>query len=461
MLIALIPKDLDKNDFTCRDGEIELMTGISQSDSDSDNDDNSITSDISQIATYTGYGIRFALEQAGDFPTAVIRIALDSGDAEKAALMLQGQLSRVDAASAERITRSIVLKAAEEFSGIVIEKRKLGQHLLPFRVFCTIRCPDGSEGFPSAQAVVLPAEYPPNPEITAHSIADNTLTLSLRIPVCPQRLKVVSPASLPESHTIRTYVSYPLYIPKADEIIGSLGSVRSANGGNAIGIRFSFLSSGNLKYSVADPEKYYLLSGNDKTGYRMASKACELPDYSGYAEEFGYVPPFALSSLIQEGSTTDPLDWIADWEKCGNGVLPLSLPYIYRSARDSSAVLPDEVDSEYIKDLMATTGLSHILLTRPMTLADAENSRRKASPKGIFSMRILGLASSPCLAVILGSNDGSHYEPLRQFNPHATSLLLSPPRLFHRLLLLSNTPLSSLSPSSPPSPLALDIELSN
>lgn len=447
MLIALIPKDPDKNDFTCRDGEIELMTGISQSDSSSEKDKNP-----SELSANTGYGIRFALEQAGDFPTAVIRVPLESGDSEKAALMLQGQISRVDAASAERITRGIVLKASEEFSGLVIEKRKLGQHLLPFRIFGMIRRTDGSEGFPSAQAVILPAEYPPHPEITAHSIVDNTLTLSLRIPVCPQRLKVISPASLPEGHTIRTYVSYPLYIPKSDEIIGSLGSVRSATGGNATGIRFAFLSSGNLKYSVAAPEKYYLLTGNEKTGYRMASKATGLPDYSEYAGEYGYAPPFPVDALRQQGGSFDPLDWIADWEKSGEGYLPLSLPYIYRSAGDASVVIPDGVDSGYISDMMEATGYSHLLLTRPMTFADAEKSRRKAEARGVKRLKIHGLKDKPCVAVLFGSMDGTHYEPLRQFNPHVTSLLMSPPRLFHRLLLLSDSSLF---------PLALDIELSN
>lgn len=442
MLIPLIPKNIESNDFTCKDGEIEFQTCLYSDDNTdspgSDSSESGSKSDISELSANTGYGIRFALEQAGDFPTAVIRVALESGDSEKAALMMQGQISRVDAASAERITRSIVLKAAEEFSGIVLEKRKLGQHLLPFRIFGIIRRPDSSEGFPSAQAVILPAEYPPHPEITAHSIVDNTLTLSLRIPVCPQRLKVIPPSSLPEGYGLRTYVSYPLYIPKADEITGTLGSVRSATGGNATGIRFAFLSTGNLKYSVAAPEKYYLLTGNEKTGYRMASKAAELPDYSEYAGEYGYVPPFTVDTLRQQGSTFDPLDWIADWEKAGDGYLPQSLPYIYRSVGDASSVIPDGVDSGYVSDIMEATGCSHLLLTRPMTFADAEKSRRKAETRGVKRLKIHGLKDNPCLAVLFGSMDGTHYEPLRQFNPHATSLLMSPPRLFHRLLLLSD-----------------------
>jgi len=416
MFIPIISKDIEANDFTCRYGEIEY-----------------------------GHSIRFSLSPEGDFPTAIIRIPLQDGDEEKAALMMHGQISRVDAETVDRITQQMVVKAATAFSDIVINNRRFGLHILPFRVFARIITPDGSYGHSSPQAVMVPADYPPHPEITAQSIADNTLTLSLRFTIRPQRLRVVAPPGLPEEYGVQTYVSHPLYIPKPEETRGSLGSVRSALGGNAIGIRFSYLSESNIKYSVAVPEKYYLYMGNEKTGYRCSSKPADAPDYTTYVKVFGKVEPFAIDSLRALESDIDPLDWIADWEKSGDGYLPLSLPYVYRNANGASEwPSTGGVNREYIDEWLKTSGFTSFLLTRPMTFADAEQSRRKAMPRGVQWLRILGLPDGECLAVLFGSFDGVHYDALLQFDPNVNFALRQPPRLLHRLLILANNPFTDL-----------------
>ena len=436
MFIPLIEKDPAADDFTCRDGEIEFMTGITGDGGDGD----SVPPDTSLLSDSTGYGVRFALDEAGDYPTATVRVPLQDGDKEKATLMLQGQISRVDAGSADRITGLIVSKAADAFSSLVIDRRRRGLHLLPFRVYALIEQPDGTLRHPSAQAVMLPCETPPHPEITASSVTDDTLTLHLRWGVRPHRMRVVAPDGLPAGGRVVLYVSYPLYIPAVADISGTLGSVRSATGeGNATGIRFSFLSESNMKYSVAAPEKYYRLTGNENTGYHMSSKAAEPPDYTSYAADFGYVPPFPADALVRQGSGADPLDWVADWERHGGGVLPMALPYIYRSRGESSAVVPGGVDPEWLDTVVSASGLRHVLLTRPMTFADAGRSRRKAEQRGVARMRIHGLPPGRSVAVLLGSSDGVRYEPLRRFDPRLNSYIFSPPRLFHRLLLLADS----------------------
>lgn len=111
----------------------------------------------------------------------------------------------------------------------------------------------------------------------------------------------------PPTARLCTYVSYPLYIPKPAETAGSLGSVRSAAGGNALGIRFQFLSESSLKHSVAAPEKYYKVTGNDSTGWRTAAKEAPQPDYSEYAGIYGYVPPFRLN--LSGALAATPIRW--------------------------------------------------------------------------------------------------------------------------------------------------------
>lgn len=442
MIIPLIPKDPAASDFNCRDGEIEFQTGVATTSPA--NPGGASGWDTEMLSDYTGYGIRFRLDPVGDYPTANIRIPLQSGDTDKVALMLQGQISRVDADTADRITDLIVRKAAEVFSQLVIDNRRMGLQMLPYRVFALVRNPDGSLDYPSAQAVMLPSEYPPHPEITAHAIADNTLNLSLRFPVKTHRMQVTVPSGLDARYGLHVYVSYPLYIPDKNEVTGSLGSVRSATGGNSTGIRFSFLSTSRMKYSVAAPEKYYLLTGNEKTGYRISSSAADLPDYTEYATSFGYVPPFPADSLRPLGSDIDPMEWIADWEEGEGGYMPVSVPYIYRIIGNPSEVIPGGVDSELINSLVESTGCSNILLTRPMTFAKAEKSRRHAEGRGVERMRIHGLPNAECRAVLFGSNDGVDYRPLRTFNPHTTTRLLTPPRLWHRLLLLSESAFSQM-----------------
>lgn len=443
MLIPLIPKDPNATDFSCRDGEIEFQTGAATPEVE--NPDVVTSEELAEMLTATtGFGIRFRLTPVGDYPTANIRIPLQPGDADKVTLMMQGQISRVDAATADRITDLIVRKASDVFQQLVTDNRRLGLQMLPYRVFAHIQNPDGTFDYPSAQAVMLPSENPPHPEITAYAIADETLNLSLRFPVKTHRMEVVMPEGLDIGYGLFVYVSYPLYIPDKDEISGTLGSVRSATGGNSLGIRFSYLTTSRMKYSVAAPEKYYLLTGNEKTGYHIASKAADLPDYSKYAEDYGFVPPFPAESLRPLGSDIDPMDWIADWEQSGKGYLPVTLPYLYRILENPSVAVPKGVDSELINSLVETTGYTNIMLTRPMTFAKAERSRHLAEGTGVERMRIHGLPKAGCVAVLLGSNDGVEYKPLRSFNPHATCRLLTPPRLWHRLLLLSSAPFGSL-----------------
>jgi len=443
MFIPIIPKNPDADDFTCRDGEIEYVTSIITDDADNESG-NGNSSDSKPPTSYDGHSIRFSLTPEVDFPTAVIRIPLQNGDDEKVALMMQGQISRVDAETADRINQHIVKKAATAFSDTVINHRRLGLHILPFRVFARIIGPDGGYGHCSPQAVMVPADYPPHPEITAQSIADNTLTLSLRFTIRPQRLRVLPPPGLPEEYGMQTFVSYPLYIPDPEDTKGSLGSVRSALGGNARGIRFDFLSESNMKFSVAAPEKYYLYTGNEKTGYRCSSKPAEAPDYTAYVKDFGKVVPFPIDSLRARESDIDPLDWIADWERSGDGYLPFSLPYIYRNANGLSESATGGVNTEYINEWLKTSGFNSFLLTRPMTFADAEQSRRKAAPKGIQWLRILGLPDGDCLAVLFGSFDGVHYDALMQFDPNVNFALRLPPRFFHRLLILASNPFTDL-----------------
>ena len=446
MIIPLIPRDPESNDFTCRDGEIEFMT-VAEGGTTPPDDETGETGATPSPTPLSGYDIRYSLTPYSHFPTARIRVALQEGDSGKAALMLGGEISRVDAATADRLTQAIVQKAAEEFAAIIKDSRRLGLFLLPFRVYSVVLSADGKSGYPSAQAVMLPCETPPHPEITASSITDDTLTLSLRFPVRPHRLTVTLPTAAGARCVLQTFISYPLYVPDPKETSGSIGSVRSATEGNATGIRFSFLSSGNMRSAVAAPEKYYLLSGNERTGYRMSAKAAPPPDYSIYATEAGLTRPFPAEALKATESDIDPLDWIADWEESGDGYLPANLPYVYRSAAtggSASERYPEGVDGTMIESMAEAGGMPYVLLTRPMTLAAAEASRRRASATAIGRLLILGLPDARCLAVLLGSDDGKHYQPMRRFDPHLCHTPLSPPRLFWRLAVMSEAPFGAM-----------------
>lgn len=436
MLIPIIKKNAALSGFECRDGEIEWEV-------------------VGPLASRRGAAAastQYELSAAATYPAFNIRIPLESGDADKVAALLGGEISRVDAASAERITQAILTKGAEALLQTATDLRRQGLFLLPFRFCTSMQTPYGKLTFPSPQALALVADFPPHPEITAYGVADNTLTLALRLPVKPHRLVVEAVEGLPEGFNLRTFISYPLYIPDPKEIRGSIGSVRSAAGGNATGLRFAFLSSSALKASVAAPEKYYEMVGNERTGYRISSKAATPPDYSCYADSDGSLPPFPSGSLLATGEgvddDTDPGDWIADWEEVEEGWLPRYLPVRYDTdaERDDtpdipsdpdSVAWPDGIDKETVLEAVSGLGLPYMLLTRPMAFAGNAVSRRNASPVGISALRIHGLPDTPCLAVWYASSDGVHWEGMRVFDPHEETLLMIPPRLWHRLLLMS------------------------
>lgn len=434
MLIPLIPKDTTANSFTCQDGEIDFSI---------------VNLSNCQDAKLTNYQFenlpKIALAAEGTFPTANIRIPLQSGDKEKANLLLSGEISRVDPATVERLTQAMLQQAAQTLLDLSTDFRRRGLFILPFRIFTMTQTSDGTLSFPSPQAIALPTGTPPNPEITAASTTDDALTLALRFPVRPHRLVASPSTNLPSGFWLRTFISYPLYIPDPKEMRGSIGSVRSAVGGNVTGLRFGFLSLSAIKASVAAPEKYYELVGNVRTGYRLSSKSTSLPNYASYAKAYGSVAPFPRESLLALGADvaadTDPMDWIADWQKVGNGYLPTTLPYIYQSATatQDDAQWPDGIDRDEIMAMAEELGIGNALLTRPMAFAPDARSRRNAEPRAIRWMHVQGLGDEPALAILYGSTDCCRWMPLRRFDPRRPTLLLTPPRPWWRLLLLHNS----------------------
>ena len=435
MFLPLIPKDPARDSFTCRDGEIEFVIPVGGNPSGfpalSAEDISAVLPEVSLMAR-------------DSFLERTVRIPLQAGDRQKAELLVGGDVTRVDPAIAERLTQAILQKAAETLLDLSVDLRRRGLFILPFRYYTMVMMPDGTLSFPSPQGVALPSTYPPHPEITAASASDDCLTLALRFPVRPHMLCVSASSSLPAGCTLRTFISHPLYIPDPKEMRGSIGSVRSAAGGNAVGIRFSFLTASAVKASVAAPEKYYELIGNPNTGYRTSSKAAAPPDYSCYAAVCGHVPPFPSGSLLAPGEGVDasdgPSGWIADWVQAGEGYLPSALPYIYREGAGSGqeTVWPEGIDGEEIMALCGSLGFSGVLLTRPMTLAAHEESRRRAEAKGIRAVRIHGLpAGFPAHAILYGSDDGVRWTPVRRFDPRRRTLVLAPPRLFWRILVFS------------------------
>ncbi len=431
MLIPLIPKDPEANDFTCRDGEIEFIADFSAADGGEDAEGGAASA--GSAAADAARNARFALTEERQFPTFNIRVPLKSGDSEKASLLLGGEISRVDCETAERLTQAIVERAAEEFFRTSTDLRRSGLFILPFRVYGSVA--DGKMTFPTPQAVMLPSEYPPHPEITAFSASADTLTLALRIPVKPARMSLLLPQQEPGTPPAEIYASYPLYLPDPKETRGSLGSVRSATGGNAMGIRFSFLTESALKASVAAPDKYYLLQGNPRTGYKYSSKAAASADYSVYTAATGSMLPFAKEALRQKDSDIDPFDWIADWREVAGGCLPLSLRH--QQGTDPSAIpLPEGIDSAQLREYSAALSLPGVLLTRPMTMA-ATSIRRNSTRRAIMRLKIHGLPECRNIAVIFGSDDGRRYTPLRAWNPAAGTVVMSPARTWHRLLIMS------------------------
>lgn len=382
-----------------------------------------------------------------NYPTATIRIALQSGDREKANLMLACDISRVDPSTAERLTTAIVQKAAECLLDLSTDFRRQGLFILPFRAYTMAMTPEGALTFPSAQAIILPTDHPPHPEITAASTTEDALTLAIRFPVRPYRLLAKPAANLPEGYPIRTFISYPLYIPEPKEMRGSIGSVRSATGGTATGIRFAFLSSSAIKASVAAPEKYYELVGNERTGYRISSKAAASPDYSCYAETYGYVPPFPRETLIATGADvdtdTDPMDWIADWKKVGEGYLPTSLPSKYLSAdsADNDEAWPEGMDRDEAMEIAERLDMPYLLLTRLLTPTAGSLHQRNVAAHAIRTIRVHGMPDAPALAILYGSDDCRHWTAMRRFDPRVKNYLLTPPRCWWCLLLFGKQPL--------------------
>lgn len=437
MYIPLIPKDMERDGFTCRDGEVDFMLQCG---------DGMSGGGVEAVLPGLGAGVTVSLTPVSTVEATLphtVRIALQSGERPKAELLLGGDAARVDPEVAERLTQEMVRKAAEILLDLSTDLRRQGLFILPFRYYTMVMTPEGDLSYPSPQGVALPAGHPPHPEIMAASVTDDCMTLAIRFPVTPHRLTVTPPENFPAGHSLRTFVSYPLYIPDPKEMRGSIGSVRSAAGGQAMGIRFAFLSVSALKASVAAPEKYHELTGNERTGYRFASKAAPAPDYSCHASGRGFVAPFPRVSLLALGdgvdADTDPMDWIADWEKYGEGYLPASLPYKYWRndvASSESAVWPEGIDAEEVLEIAGSIGSACILLTRPMTLATHEESRRHAEATAIRRIRVLGIRSdAPAFAVLYGSDDGVRWSPLRRFDPRMSALVLTPPRLFWRLLL--------------------------
>lgn len=448
MLIPIIKKNLEADDFSCLDGEIDFLCQIKEGD---------FHPYSSEELTNSKEGAppspaRLQLTPEGTYPTCNLRIPLEPGDAEKAVLLLNGEISRVAPADAERITALILQRSAAELLAISTDLRRQGLFILPFRAFTMTMTADGSLSFPTPRAVALPTDYPPHPEITASAVTSDALTLSLRFPVRPHRLSAVLPDGTPASRYVRTYISYPLYIPDPKEMKGTIGSVRSIDGSNATGIRFAFLSLSAIKASVAAPEKYYEIAGNRNTGYRISSKAAAEPDYSVYAGAYGCTPPFTKGAMIAAGAgvdpDTDPLDWIADWDKSTDGYLPVSLPDIYRQTADGSSEeepfsFPEGIDKEMLLQLADRLQMNSMLITRPMTLAKESRSRRNAKPVAVNRLHVEGLSNDDCMAILYGSPDCRRWHQLRLFNPHAQALLASPPRLWHRLLLMSRSPITT------------------
>ena len=443
MLIPFIPRDPDANDFTCRDGEIDFAIGPQSPTQGEDGGDATESSGYASAAR----GTRHRLTPEGTFPTTTLRIALLDGEAEKATLLLGGEISRVDPATAERLTQAIVQKAAEYLLDLSCDLRRRGLFILPFRVYSLAMTPDGTTAFPTAQAAALTSDFPPHPEITAAYASADTLTISLRIPVRPHRLDTMTPAGIHAGCRIRTFISYPLYIPDPKEMRGSIGSVRSATGGNATGIRFAFLSVSAVKSSVAAPEKYYELVGNERTGYRLSTKAAPATDYSCHDTGYGHVPPFPRETMLAGGADispdTDPMDWIADWRESGEGYLPVSLPYgdTGQSDPDKRKDWPIGIESDAVLSTAESLGMPYVMLTRPMAFASDAHSRRKSKPTSLRRMRLHGLRpGSTALAILYGSDDCVEWQSMRSLDPHRESLPLTPPRSWWRLLLYGAEP---------------------
>lgn len=97
------------------------------------------------------------------------------------------------------------------------------------------------------------------------------------------------------------------------------------------------------------------------------------------------------------------------------------------------------MDADFIRETAESLEAPYVLLTRPMTFATHEQSRRHAEPRAIRTLRVIGLPpEKPALALLYGSDDCVRWTPLRRFDPRVRSTLLTPPRLFWRLLIMGS-----------------------
>ncbi len=127
-----------------------------------------------------------SLTAEGTFPTANIQVTVKAGDDP---------------------TQAIIQEAAQTLLDLSTDYRRRGLFLLPFRVYTMVQTPEGSLSFPSPQAIALPTDFPPHPEITASSTVGDTMTLALRFPVRPHRLVITPAGGFSLGASIRAFIS--------------------------------------------------------------------------------------------------------------------------------------------------------------------------------------------------------------------------------------------------------------
>lgn len=349
MQLPLIPKAPARSDLDCRDGEIDFHVRLVKSlTQPSSAPDRISAADWSAIArdirfSFTPVPLSPWTATSAEYPEATVRIPLKEGEKTKAEYLLSGESSRVDAETAERLSSLLGSRIGALYSRMNRDASDAGLFISPVRVFAQILFPDGTEGFPSAQAVMLPFASPPHPEFTAISVTDDTLTAALRFPVRFHRLEAVAPTSLQSSCRLSVYVSAPMQLPDSKDCEGSVGTVRTSGGGTARGFRFYSLTSAAMKAAVCGPEHYHQFVNG-----KIVSGVASPPDYLHHTPivggsiyrhgsativigpEFGNFPLFPADAFRPVGSDLYPPEWISDWGVCGDGYLPASLPEIWR-----------------------------------------------------------------------------------------------------------------------------------
>lgn len=363
MQIPLIPKNVSRTDFICRDGEIDFHVRLVKA--------LTLPSPAAPYVPATDWsamarGVRFSFAAsalspwtltASEYPEATIRIPLKSGEKSKAEALLSGDSAHVEAETAERLTAEIGVRIASAMDSMAKDAADAGLFLSPFRTYAQIRFPDGTEGFPSAQGVMLPFTSPPHPEFTAVSVTDDTLTIALRFPLRFHRLEVISPSGLPSGCGLTTYVSTPVPLPSPNDAAGSIGSVRTSTGSTGKGFRFASMTSASIRAAVAAPGEHHRFS-EGKVSRDVAAPADYLhhtPVAEGVrhghgdsmlvlAPSFGDFPAFPKDAFRAVGSDADPLDWISDWIPSGSGgLVPSCVPPAWRAASERPSMLMSSV----------------------------------------------------------------------------------------------------------------------